>query len=84
MAAPSRKGAADHGTLECTPLADRLAEIIFPGNAGSDLDAAAKHASIALEHDVPVDVVRNALLSNGHRGSSPLGCALDVPAKERP
>jgi hypothetical protein len=78
MAAPSPKGAADDGTPECTPLGtDRLAEI-FLGNsrAGSDLDDAAKDASIGLQHGVPVDVIRNALLSDTRRGSSSLGGAV--------
>ena len=62
----------------------RLAEI-FISNAktGSHSDSAAKDSavvcSIALQHGVPVDVIRKALLRDG-RGiaSSPLGCALDA------
>ena len=61
----------------------RLAEI-FISNAkvGSHSDAAAKDAavvaSIALQHGVPVDVIRHALLRDTHgRASSPLGEALD-------
>jgi hypothetical protein len=61
----------------------RLAEIfISNAKAGSHSDSAAKDsavvASIALQHGVPVDVIRRALLRDS-RGvaSSPLGCTLD-------
>lgn len=61
----------------------RLAEIfIGNGKAGSSLDTAAKDSavvcSIALQHGVPLDVIRHALLRDA-RGvaSSPLGVALD-------
>ena len=64
----------------------RLAEI-FISNAkvGSHSDAAAKDAavvcSIALQHGVPVDVIRHALLRDTQgRASSPLGEALDIIA----
>ena len=68
-------------------LDGRLAEI-FISNAkvGSHSDAAAKDAavvcSIALQHGVPVDVIRHALLRDP-RGvpSSPLGAALDQIAE---
>jgi hypothetical protein len=71
-------------TISYFPGTDQLAEI-FLGNgcAGSDVDAAAKDsavvASIALQHGVPVDVIRQALLRD-LRGtaSSPLGQALDI------
>jgi hypothetical protein len=61
----------------------RLAEI-FLGNrkSGSHSDASAKDSavvcSLALQHGVPVDVIRKALLRDS-RGvaSSPLGAALD-------
>jgi ribonucleoside-diphosphate reductase alpha chain len=66
----------------------RLAEI-FVGNskAGSHSDAAAKDAavvaSLALQHGVPLDVIRKALMRDSHgRASSPLGVALDLLAKE--
>jgi hypothetical protein len=65
-----------------------LAEIFLGnGRAGSHIDAAAKDSavvcSIALQFGVPVDVIRKALLrdTNGV-ASSPLGCALDLVAKE--
>jgi hypothetical protein len=61
----------------------RLAEI-FISNAkvSSHSDSAAKDAavvcSIALQHGVPVDVIRHALLHDAHgNASSPLGAALD-------
>jgi hypothetical protein len=64
----------------------RLAEI-FLGNrkSGSHSDAAAKDSavvcSLALQHGVPVDVIRKALLRDSRgNASSPLGCALDVIA----
>jgi hypothetical protein len=64
----------------------RLAEIfISNAKAGSHSDAAAKDSavvcSIALQHGIPVDLIRHALLrdSRGHP-SSPLGCALDIVA----
>jgi hypothetical protein len=63
---------------------NRLAEIFLGnGRAGSDVDTAAKDSavvcSIALQHHVPVDVIRHALLRDA-RGvaSSPLGTALDA------
>jgi hypothetical protein len=66
----------------------RLAEI-FVSNAkvGSHSDAAAKDAavvcSIALQHGVPVEVIRHALLRDSHgRASSPLGAALDQIAEQ--
>jgi hypothetical protein len=41
-------------------------------------------ASIALQHVVPVDVIRKALLRDSHRkASSPLGAALDAIAEQR-
>jgi hypothetical protein len=64
----------------------RLAEI-FINNAkqGSHSDSAAKDSavvcSLALQHGVPVEVIRHGLLRDP-RGvaSSPLGCALDLLA----
>ena len=63
-----------------------LAEIFLGnGKAGSGSDTAAKDsavvASIALQHGVPLDVIRHALLRDP-RGvaSSPLGVALDALA----
>jgi ribonucleoside-diphosphate reductase alpha chain len=64
----------------------RLAEI-FLGNAkaGSHSDAAAKDsavvASIALQHGVPLETIRKALLRDARGNpSSPLGAALDIIA----
>ena len=81
-------------TVECNGLSylatisqfadGRLAEIfISNAKAGSHSDAAAKDAavvcSIALQHGVPVDVIRHALLRDAQgRASSPLGEALDI------
>jgi ribonucleoside-diphosphate reductase alpha chain len=76
-----------HYTATISRYADgRLAEI-FLGNAkaGSHSDAAAKDsavvASIALQHGVPVETIRNALLRDAlGNPSSPLGAALDIVA----
>jgi len=73
-------------TISYFPGTDRLAEIFLGnGRAGSDVDAAAKDsavvASIALQHGVPVDVIRKALLRDPRgAASSPLGAALDIIA----
>jgi ribonucleoside-diphosphate reductase alpha chain len=76
-----------HYTATISRYADgRLAEI-FLGNAkaGSHSDAAAKDSavvcSIALQHGVPVETIRRALLRDA-RGNpaSPLGAALDIIA----
>jgi hypothetical protein len=69
------------------PGTDRLAEIFLGnGRAGSDIDAAAKDsavvASIALQHGVPVDVIRKALLRSQGKASSPLGAVLDAIAEQ--
>jgi hypothetical protein len=67
----------------------RLAEV-FIGNskAGSHSDSTAKDAavvaSIALQHGVPLDVIRKALMRDSHgRASSSLGVALDLIAEGR-
>jgi ribonucleoside-diphosphate reductase alpha chain len=60
-----------------------LAEIFLSNaKAGSHSDAAAKDSavvcSLALQHGVPVETIRHALLRDPHGNpSSPLGCALD-------
>jgi hypothetical protein len=66
----------------------RLAEI-FIGNrkSGSHSDSAAKDSavvcSIALQHGVPLDTIRRALLRDARgNASSPLGVALDLLAQE--
>jgi hypothetical protein len=67
----------------------RLAEIfISNGKSGSDADAAAKDSavicSIALQHNVPLETIRHALLrSSSGVASSPLGTALDQLAVQR-
>ena len=73
-------------TVSYFPGTNRVAEIFLGnGRAGSDVDTAAKDsaivASIALQHSVPLDTIRHALLRDA-RGvaSSPLGVALDVIA----
>jgi hypothetical protein len=66
----------------------KLAEIfIGNGKAGSSTDSAAKDsavvASLALQHGIPVDVIRRALLRDSHGvANSPLGCALDLVASQ--
>ena len=85
------EGLAYSATLSRFPDG-RLAEIFLTNHkAGSAADSAAKDsavvASIALQHGVPVDVIRRALLRNSQgKASSPLGVALDLieaPALER-
>ena len=77
-------------TISYFPGTDQLAEIFLGnGRAGSDIDAAAKDSavvcSIALQHHVPVDVIRRALLRDTQgRASSPLGTALDLIAGGSP
>jgi hypothetical protein len=67
----------------------RLAEIfINNAKAGSHSDAAAKDSavvtSIALQHGVPSDVIRHALLRDAQgQASSPLGVVLDLIAEVR-
>jgi hypothetical protein len=65
----------------------RLAEIfISNAKAGSHSDSAAKDSavvcSIALQHSVPVEVIRKALLRDSQgRANGPLGAALDIIAE---
>jgi hypothetical protein len=73
-------------TVSFFPGTDRLAEVFLGnGRAGSDVDTAAKDSavvcSIALQHGIPIAVIRKALL-RAPRGvaSSPLGVALDLVA----
>jgi hypothetical protein len=67
----------------------RPAEIFLSNHKqGSHADTAARDsavvASIALQHGVPLDVLRHALLrDSGGRASGPLGIALDAIARER-
>ena len=61
-------------TVSLFPGTDRLAEIFL-----ADAKDSAIVASIALQHGVPVDVARKALLRDGQgKASSPLGAALDL------
>lgn len=66
-------------------FADGTVAEIFIGNgkAGSDSDTAARDsavvASIALQHGVPVEVLRHALMRNPDGSAcGPLGVALDI------
>jgi ribonucleoside-diphosphate reductase alpha chain len=90
---PNRR-VAEHFNFTCNGLAytasigrfpdGSLAEVfICNSKAGSHSDAAAKDAavvcSIALQHGVPVETIRHALLRDGNGlASSPLGVALDL------
>ena len=92
---PNRR-ASESFTFECNGLrytasishyADgRLAEIFLSNcKAGSHSDAAAKDSavvsSLALQHNVPVETIRKALLRDARgNASSPLGMALDLIA----
>jgi hypothetical protein len=66
----------------------RLAEIFISNNkAGSAADTIAKDAavicSIALQHGVPMETIRRALMRDSQgRASGPLGEALDVIAAD--
>jgi hypothetical protein len=73
----------------CPPIRKRLPDrrnsVLSNSKAGSDSDSAAKDSavvcSLALQHGVPVNVIRKALLRDSHgRASSPLGVALDLLA----
>ena len=75
-------------TISYFPGTDQLAEIFLGnGRAGSDIDAAAKDsavvASLCLQHSVPVETIRKALLRDPRDvASSPLGIALDLISKK--
>jgi len=71
-------------TVSYFPGSDRIAEFFLGnGRAGSDVDAAAEDSaiicSIALQHNVPIETIRKALLRDP-RGNpaSPLAAALDL------
>jgi hypothetical protein len=55
-----------------------------PGSqSDSNARDAAVAASLALQYGVPLDVLQRALLRDGQgRASTPLGCALDLLAKQ--
>lgn len=65
-----------------------LAEIFLQNHkagsmAGINAQDAAVLASLALQHGVPLDVIRRALMRDARgRASGPLGCALDRIAGE--
>jgi hypothetical protein len=65
-----------------------LAEIFLSNHrAGSHADAAARDSaivcSLALQHAVPLETIRRALLRDSHgRASTPLGVALDLIVAE--
>jgi hypothetical protein len=70
-------------TVSYFPNGNGLAEI-FISNAkvGSHSDSATKDSavvcSLALQHGVPLEVIRKALLRDARIASSPLGAALDA------
>ena len=79
----------EHGGLKYTASIARYASgelaefFVFNHKSGSDADAAAKDSavicSIALQHGVPVETIRRALLRDAQgRPSPPLGAALDI------
>jgi hypothetical protein len=98
-ALPSRRPAESFG-FECYGMRyvatisrfddGSLAEIFLSNHkAGSHADTAARDsavvASLALQHGVPLDTLRHALLRDGSgRASGPLGVALDIVAEAAP
>ena len=75
-------------TISSFPGTNQLGEIFLDnGRAGSELDAAAKDSAVvarmALQHGVPLETIRSALLRDP-RGiaASPLGAVLDLLAGE--
>jgi hypothetical protein len=81
-------GFAYVATISRFPHDGRLAEIFLTnGKCGSDADTAARDSavvcSLALQHNVPVETIRRALLRNSDgTGSGPLAAALDLIATE--
>jgi hypothetical protein len=89
---PCESFSFEHGGLKyiasIARFADgRLGEIFISNHkSGSDTDAAAKDSavvcSIALQHGVPAEIIRKALLRDSRGNpSSPLGAALDLIAE---
>jgi hypothetical protein len=83
----------EHGGMKYTASIarysdDRLAEIFISNHkTGSDTDAAAKDSavicSIALQHGVPVETIRRALLRDARDNpASSLGTVLDLLARQ--
>jgi hypothetical protein len=92
---PSESFSFQVGGLKYTATFSRfndgaLAEIFLGnGRAGSDVDSAAKDSavvcSIALQHGVPVETIRKALMRNNDgTASGPLAAALDRIAGDVP
>ena len=93
---PDRR-VAEFFTLECAGLKytctigrytdGTIGEVFLnnhKSNSASDANArdAAIVASLALQHGVPLETIRKALLRDSHgRPSTPLGCALDAIAE---
>ncbi len=81
-------GMAYTATVSRFPGSAALAEIFLTNHkTGSDADANCKDAavvcSIALQHGVPTETIRRALVRNADgSASSPLGTALDLLAEE--
>jgi hypothetical protein len=78
-------GLAYTATISRYPSGELPEVFINNSKAGSHSDLAAKDsavvASLALQHGVPVDVIRRALLRDLHgRAASPLGAVLDLIA----
>jgi hypothetical protein len=75
-------------TISFFPGTCVLAEVFLSNaKAGSHSDSAAKDsavvASLALQHNVPLETIRRALMRNADgTGSGPLACALDIIAAE--
>jgi hypothetical protein len=94
---PNRRGAEtfalEAGGLRYTCTIGRFADgplaesFLSNGKAGSHADACARDSaivcSLALQHGVPFQVTRRALLRDSHgRASTPLGIALDLLDQE--
>lgn len=74
-------------TISRFPCGEIGEVFLSSAKAGSDSDAAARDsavvASIALQHGVPLERLRRALLRDSHgRPATPLGAALDFLAQE--
>lgn len=79
-----------HYTCTFSRFADgRVGEVFLnnhKSNSASDANArdAAIVCSLALQHNVPLETIRGALLRDSQgRPSTPLGCALDAIAGDR-
>jgi hypothetical protein len=92
---PSESFSFQVGGLKYTATFSRfdngdIAEIFLGnGRAGSDVDSAAKDSAvvctIALQHGVPVEIIRRALMRNNDgTASGPLAAALDIIVGKEP